>query len=104
MSCGKRKAHSKQAYLELQGETLIREARAGAASAQSRGSTDHLLNPTGGVPPVIDTNKRPYTAREKEIYKLFNPDVTEEQLSKLTKEKIIMEVIRNGSYTHSKRL
>lgn len=83
----KTKGSLKAAYLELQGEALIREARAGAAGEQSRGSTGHLKSPAGTTALVVDGNKRPLTAQEKELYKLFNPEVTEEQLSKMTKNK-----------------
>lgn len=81
----KTKGSLKAAYLELKGEELIREMRAGVASGQNRGSTDHLKSASGGTAPVIDENKRPFTEQEKEIYRLFNPEVTEEQLSKLKK-------------------
>lgn len=83
----KTKGSLKAAYLELQGETLIREARASAAGGQSRGSTNHLKSPTGMTAPVIDSSKRPFTKEEQDIYMLFNPDVTAEQLSKMVKLK-----------------
>lgn len=83
----KTKGSLKAAYLELQGEALIREARASAAREQSIGSTSHLKSPVGVTAPILDGDKRPLTDKEKEIYKLFNPDVTDEQLSKMTKKK-----------------
>lgn len=81
----KTKGSLKAAYLELQGEALIREARASAAGEQSKGSTGHLKSPIGITAPIVDGNKRPLTQQEKEIYRLFNPEVTDEQLSKMTK-------------------
>ena len=81
----KQKGSLKAAYLELEGEKLIREMQASIASGQSKGSTGHLNSPQG-TPPSQQTGKRPMTAREKEIYKLFNPNVTDEQLSKILKE------------------
>lgn len=83
----KTKGSLKAAYLELRGEALIREARTSAASNQSRGSTSHLNNPDGTPSPINNANKRPLTPEERNIYKLFNPDVTEEQLSKMFKDK-----------------
>lgn len=82
----KTKGSLKAAYLELKGEELIREARISAASEQSKGSTGHLKTPSGAAP-VIEEGKRPFTEQEKEIYKLFNPEVTDEQLSKMFKQK-----------------
>lgn len=82
----KTKGSLKAAYLELKGEELIREARISAAGEQSKGSTSHLKSPSG-TPFVPEEGKRPFTEQEKEIYKLFNPDVTDEQLSKMFKQK-----------------
>ena len=83
----KTKGSLKAAYLELQGEELIREARSSAASGQSRGSTGHLTNPHGTPSPIVNEDKRPFTKEEKEIYKLFNSNVTDEQLDKMLKNK-----------------
>ena len=72
----KTKGSLKSAFLELKGEELILETR----SAQSRGSTSHLNHVTGnaGVP----TNQRHLTSKEKEIWKLFNPGMSDEELNK----------------------
>lgn len=83
----KTKGSLKAAYIELNGEKLIREMRSGIAGEQSRGSTGHLQSPSGTPAPPIDQNKRPLTQKEREVYKLFNPDVTDEQLSKMLKDK-----------------
>ena len=81
----KTKGSLKAAYLELKGEELIRETRATVASGQSRGSTSHLGSPQG-MPAPGNTNRRPFNQQERDIYKLFNPDVTDEELSKMYKE------------------
>lgn len=81
----KTKGSLKAAYIEKYGEKLIREARGSAASGQSRGSTGHLASHQT-TPAAAGANKRPFTAQEREVYKLFNPDVTDEQLSKMYKE------------------
>lgn len=81
----KTKGSLKAAYLELRGEELIREIQSGIASAQSKGSTSHLQSPKGNPNPPSTGEKRPFTEKEKEIYRLFNPNVTDEQLSKMTK-------------------
>lgn len=69
----------KAAYLALKGEELIVKAR----SEQSKGSTQHLINPSGG--PTPQTNTRPLTDDEKSVYKFFNPGITDEELNKKTK-------------------
>lgn len=81
----KTKGSLKGAYLELKGEELIREISSDVARAQNSGSTGHLQSPQGGTAPNSNGDKRPFTEQEKQIYKMFNPDVTDEQLSKMTK-------------------
>lgn len=82
----KTKGSLKGAYLELHGETLIREMQMGIASGQNRSTTSHMTSPQGAPAPADNSNKRPFTPKEREVYKLFNPDVTDEQLSKMYKE------------------
>lgn len=83
----KTKGSLKAAYLELNGEKLIREMRSGIASEQSRGSTGHLTAPNGTPTPPRTDERRLLTDKEKAIYKLFNPDVTDEELSKKTTDR-----------------
>lgn len=68
----------KSAYLSLRGEELIRKAR----SEQSKGSTQHLQNPSGPIKPA--GKERPLTAEEKRVWKFFNPSITDEELNKKT--------------------
>lgn len=82
----KTKGSLKAAYLELNGEQIIREMRLGITSEQNRGTTDHMRSPQGQPARPESANKRPFTQQEREIYKLFNPGVTDEQLSKMYKE------------------
>lgn len=83
----KQKGSLKAAYLELEGERLIKEMRAGIVGGQSKGSAGHLNSPLGApVPNVIKGNTRPFTDYEKKIYRDFNPKVTDEELNKLRKE------------------
>lgn len=82
----KSKGSLKGAYLELHGEELIREMQKGVARGQSGSSTSHLSSPRGSTSPQKEENVRPFTEQEKKIYKIFNPDVTDEQLSKMTKK------------------
>ena len=72
----KQKGSLKSAYMELEGEKLITKIR----SEQSKGSTSHLNGLSGGA--GIPNDKRPLTKDEKEIWKLFNPSITEEELNK----------------------
>ena len=80
----KTKGSLKAAYLELEGEKLIKEMRTGA---QNRTTTNHLTSPTGNPVLIDGVEKRPFTQKEKQIYKVFNPSVTDEQLNKLMKDK-----------------
>ncbi len=68
----------KSAYLSIKGEELIRKAR----SEQSKGSTQHLQNPSGTV--KQPGKERPLTAEEKKVWKFFNPSLTDEELDKKT--------------------
>lgn len=77
----KSKGSLKSAYIELKGEELINKIR----SEQSRGSTNHLASPGGTVDTTV--NKRHLTTEEKQIWKLFNPTVTDEELNKKTIDK-----------------
>lgn len=70
----------KGSYMKLHGEELVKKAR----SASNGNSTQHLQSPNG-TPPTPAT-ERPLTDEEKRMYKFFNPSVTEEQLSKMTKK------------------
>lgn len=83
----KSKGSLKAAYLELKGEDLIKKMQLGIASGQNRGTTGHMQSPVGSPTPQGSDTTRPFTDKEKEIYRLFNPDVTDEQLSKLRKNK-----------------
>lgn len=66
----------KSAYLKCEGERLILKAR----SDQSRGSTSHLQNLQGATP--TPSNKRALTDEEKEVWKFFNRNITDEELNK----------------------
>jgi len=67
----------KAAYLQLHGEELLVKARAGL----SKGTTSHLGTPPGSPGSLTET-KRPMTAKERDVYKLFNPDTKDEDLDK----------------------
>ena len=69
----KQKGSLKAAYLQLHGEELI---------FKSKGSTGHLAQADGGT--KVETGKRLLTAAEKNMYKFFNPTMTDEELNKLT--------------------
>lgn len=74
----KTKGSLKAAYLELEGEKLITKIR----SEQSKGSTGHLQNLSGGTPGQ-DT-KRLLTDEEKAIWRQFHPHMTDDELNKMT--------------------
>lgn len=75
-----KKGSLKAAYMELEGEKLINKIK----SEQSRGSTSHLANPSGSSD---GGNKRPLTDKEKAMYKIFNPSLSDEELNKMTKDR-----------------
>lgn len=66
----------KAAYLKIEGENLITQMR----SEQSKGSAGHLGNPNGSSP--TNTTQRHLTDKEKQMWKFFNPNVTDEELNK----------------------
>lgn len=70
----------KRAYLALEGDKLIIAQK----SKQSAGNTSHLITPSGN--PGADNTVRPLTKEERAIYKKFNPEMTDEQLNKITKK------------------
>lgn len=68
----------KASYLQLHGEELVLKAR----SEQNKGGTSHLKSPSGN-PGNPDTHaKRALTDKEKRLYKMFNPSVTDEEINK----------------------
>lgn len=71
----------KSSYLQLEGEKLINQMR----SEQSKGSSEHLSNPNGSSP--ANTNQRPLTDKEKQMWKFFNPKISDEELNKKTVDK-----------------
>lgn len=71
-----KKGSLKSAYLELEGEKLINKVR----GEQSKGGTAHLNTPSGGT--NASSGKRYLTAEEKQMWRFFNPGMTEEELNK----------------------
>lgn len=71
----------KSAYLKIEGERLINNIRSG----QTKGSTEHLGGLNGS--PAGNSNMRPLTEREKQMWRFFNPKITDEELNKKTVEK-----------------
>lgn len=69
------------AYLKLEGRKLITQLR----SEQSKGSADHLANLTGSSP--ADGGQRHLTEKEKQMWKFFNPNMSDEELNKKTIDK-----------------
>ena len=67
-----------KAYMEVEGVNLVNSIR----SEQSKGSTDHLANPSGEVPAQPKT--RLLTTEEKHMWKAFYPNMTDEELNKKT--------------------
>lgn len=68
----------KAAFLQIEGEKLIIKAR----SAQSKGTTEHMQNPSGPTPPPSKT--RPLTTEEIQVWKQFHPSMTDEEIAKKT--------------------
>ncbi len=70
----------KKSYIALHGEELILKAK----SAASKGTTSHLQTPGGS--PGVPTNRRPLNEEERAVWRLFNPNITDEELNKKFKE------------------
>lgn len=70
-----------KSYMKLHGEELIIKVRSG----QSNGSVKHLKTPGAGS--NVDTGKRPLTKDEIKMWKVFNPKMTDEELSKVMVDK-----------------
>jgi hypothetical protein len=66
----------KSAFLEKEGENLIRRVR----NEQSKGTTNHMQNMQSGAPG--NSKQRPLTTKEKEMWRFFNPGISEEELNK----------------------
>lgn len=73
----KKKGSLKSAYIEIEGENLINKIK----SEQSKGSTQHLKNPSGTT---IPSGKRLLTSEEKKVWRLFNKGISEDDLNKIT--------------------
>ena len=71
----------KSAFLELEGENLINRVR----NEQNRGSTSHMNFPGSGSP--SNSKQRPLTDKEKEMWRYFNPGISEEELNKKLTDK-----------------
>ena len=66
----------KSSYLKLHGEELLAQARAGSG----KGTTSHLAS-APSAPPQPQA-ERVLTAEERRVWKLFHPDITDEELDK----------------------
>lgn len=77
----KQKGSLKSAYIELEGENLITKLR----NEQSKGSTSHMNTPNSNT--QTPSNTRLLNAEEKRMWKLFNPNISDEELNKKTTNK-----------------
>lgn len=77
----KQKGSLKSAYLELEGENLISKLR----NEQIKGSTTHMNTPGANSTPP--STKRPLTDEEKQMWRIFNPGISEEELNKKLTDK-----------------
>lgn len=77
----KQKGSLKSAYLELEGENLISKLR----NEQIKGSTTHMNTPGANSTPP--STKRPLTDEEKQMWRVFNPGISEEELNKKLTDK-----------------
>lgn len=68
-----------QAFMQVEGVTLINKIKAG----KTKGTTDHMQNPSGST--GSSANTRSLTEEEKRVWKLFNPQTTDEELNKMRK-------------------
>lgn len=73
----------KSAYLQLRGEELVNQVKAKQSAKDSKGTTEHLAQPSGAGGQVGQT--RPLTEAERKAYKLINRGITDAELDKITK-------------------
>ena len=66
----------KSAYLKLEGENLLNKARNG----QNKGGTSHMNFASGNAPE--HNAQRHLTNKEKDMWRFFNPGISEEELNK----------------------
>lgn len=71
----------KSAYLELEGENLLNRVR----NEQNKGSTSHMQFP--GSTSSGNSKQRPLTEQEKQMWRYFNPGISEEELNKKLTDK-----------------
>lgn len=76
----KKKGSLKSAYIELHGEELIMRAN----HKNAKGSTSHLNNLSGNSG---NSTKRPLNDKEKDLWRLFNPKMTKEEIDKIMVDK-----------------
>lgn len=76
----------KKAYMELEGENLIKYMQTKYRGEGSKGTTAHMNSPAGSPKPVSETAKRPLTDHEKDVYRIFNPDISDDELNAMTKD------------------
>lgn len=69
------------AYLELEGVNLINKIRSG----QNKGTTSHMQFAGSAAP--NNSNKRPLNEKEKQMWRYFNPGISEDELNKKTVDK-----------------
>ena len=65
-----------KAYMEVEGVNLVNSIR----SEQSKGTTEHLANPSGNIPG--QPKQRHLTNEEKQMWRAFHPQMTDEELNK----------------------
>lgn len=73
----------KSAYLQLHGEELISQLKLKQTSEESRGTTNHLAQLKEGS--SVERKTRPLTPQEIKAYKMINPNISDEELSKKVK-------------------
>lgn len=72
----------KKAYLQVKGEDLLLKTR----KAQTQTTTEHMQVP-GSNSSALPDDRRTLTDKEKDLWRLFNPSMTDEEINKLTTKK-----------------
>lgn len=73
----------KSAYMQLHGEALVNQIKAKQIAKDSKGTTDHLVQPVGAGAQVGQT--RPLTEAERKAYRMINRSITDAELDKIVK-------------------
>lgn len=82
----KKEGSLKKAYMAIEGENLVKDFRLRKDSQASQGNTSHLESSSSKSSNYGGKGVRQLNREEREVYQIFHPNMTEEELNKITVE------------------